>query len=285
MVRSFKPDLVLVFSNDIHPETLDELGREFRTAQLLDDHFPLDHPATEIGRRVDTFFLTMTGRLEEYRKAGVKRPTYVHSGVDPELHFREEKPTRAFVSDLAMIGKALYQDRIELVRLFRTQFDVRVYGSGWDKVGIAAARPEVKLPDFRRVCRSASIILGIDKTAEHELYFSNRTWFVLGCGGFLLTRYVPRLEALFANHRHLVWYRDFEEALELARHYLSRPEERERIALEGYRFVHAHYPFDRMARAIIDIALHRGALPPLTDPQSSMDRTPERETLRDSGES
>ena len=39
-----------------------------------------------------------------------------------------------------------------------------------------------------------------------ELYFSNRTWLTLGCGGFLLTRYVPSLEELFDNDGALDLY-------------------------------------------------------------------------------
>jgi hypothetical protein len=261
----FRPDAALVFSKDILEETFDWLGERMQTAVLLDDYFPLDHPVTSLAKRSDVFFHTMEGQLEEYRAAGVRNPVYVHSGVDPERH-RRVAPSSRHASDLAFIGKAAYPERIDLITRLHADFDIRVYGRGWREYGIAAQKAEIALPEFRKVCASARIIVGSDKTADRELYFSNRTWFVLGCGGFLLTRYVPGLERLFANHEHLCWFHDADEARELARFYLAQEDARRTIAEAGHRFAHAHYPFDRMARNLVRVLFEGGVPEPLTDP-------------------
>ena len=122
---------------------------------------------------------------------------------------------------------------------------------------------------YSAVCASAKIILGIDKADDLELYFSNRTFFVLGCGGFLLTRYIPGLERFFANHRHLVWYRDADEALELAAYYLRNDEERQRIAAQGHDFVHTEYPMDRAMVGCLRLLFENKEPEPLTDPGPS----------------
>ena len=57
----------------------------------------------------------------------------------------------------------------------------------------------------------------VSTRASVERYFSNRTFLTLAAGGFHLTHYVPGLETMFENHRHLVWYRSDEECLELIR--------------------------------------------------------------------
>jgi spore maturation protein CgeB len=101
------------------------------------------------------------------------------------------------------------------------------------------------------VCSSASIVLGRDWTDACQWYFSNRTWFTLGCGGFLLTNFVPGLGDIFGNHRELVWYRSPEECFELVAHYLARPEERRRIAAAGRAFALAHRTYDHFARDLL----------------------------------
>ena len=47
----------------------------------------------------------------------------------------------------------------------------------------------------------SKIMLGIDVTDQLEGCFSNRTWITLGCGGFLLTRYIPGLGKNFYQQK------------------------------------------------------------------------------------
>ena len=131
------------------------------------------------------------------------------------------------------------------------RFDTAVYGSGWEAFGVRARRDEVLPRDYRRACRGAKVVLGGDWTRACRRYFSNRTWFTLGCGGFLLTSYVPGLEEIFDDHRELVWYRDDDECLELIAHYLPREDERRRIAAAGRAFALARRTYDDFARDLV----------------------------------
>ncbi len=277
-----RPDLIFVFSGDIFADLLDQCATRYRTMLLLDDFFPVEGSLLEKAKKVDVFVHTMRGQLAEYSAAGVKRAVFIPSGVDPERH-RIVPPGVFYRSDCAFIGKAIYQDRIELIESLTGKFDVAVYGAGWEDHGITPRLPDVDVPHFRRICSTAHIVIGIDKTHEYELYFSNRTWFVLGCGGFLLTRYVPCLEEMFVNHHHLVWFKDTAEAHELIEHYLARPRERVKIAGAGHRFVHRNYPFDRMAQEILGVVMDGREPAPLVDPWSDVDvpggtpATPDRE--------
>ena len=265
------PDAILIFSGDIQDETFQHFHGRVKTGLLLDDYLPVDHPVTRFIKKVDVFFHTMTGQLEEYRAAGARHPVYLHNGVDPDRHRRSE-PRKAFSSDVAFIGRPHYSDRIDFIKTLHEGFDLKIYGSGWRELGIRSARDRIGVRQFSRVCASAKIIVGIDIAADRELCFSNRTWFVLGCGGFLITRYVPRLGSLFANHKHLVWYRDTEEALDQIRFYLRHDALRKRIALTGHEYVHAYYPFDRMASNMVDALFHGRPPRPLTDPGPCLER-------------
>ena len=264
-VDRFEPDAVFVFSSDILEETLEYLAGRYRTAHLLDDYFSVDAGVTEKIKMVDVFFHTQRGQIEEYRKAGVKKPVFVPNGVDDRVHH----PGRfdpALASDVAFTGQVYPGERVELLEAVDRAFDLKVYGQGWGQTKIRAARKSIGALEFTRLCASVKVFLGIDKAKDLELYFSNRTWFALGCHAFLLTRYVKGLEQVFANHVHLVWYEDQEECLELLRFYLEHEELRATIAAKGYRFVHDFYPNERMAESMIRVLLEDGPLPTLTEP-------------------
>jgi hypothetical protein len=131
------------------------------------------------------------------------------------------------------------------------RFETAVYGRGWEPFGIAPRRQDVYPREYREICSGAKIVLGRDWTTACEAFTSNRTWFTLGCGGFLLTSYSPGLETLVTNHRHLVWYRSDAECLELIEHYLARPDERCQIAEAGRGYVLAHRTYRHFARDLM----------------------------------
>jgi spore maturation protein CgeB len=138
------------------------------------------------------------------------------------------------------------------MRAVASRFDLKLYGRGWEEVpGLGPTRVHVYPKQYREICASTRVVLGVDARDDVHLYFSNRTWLTLGCGGFLLTRYVSGLEELFTNHEHLVWFRSTPEALELIDHYLRRDREREQIARTGYEYVHAYHTFHHATAEIL----------------------------------
>jgi len=269
-VSRFRPDLVLIHANDIDPRTLEALAPRFRTALFTPDCWPapLGGPALELARRVDLLLTVARGQVPEFEAAGVKRAAWLAEAIDPSEHHPVPPPGPDWESDVAFIGKAnaglpAYAERAQLVLEVCARFETRLYGSGWEAFGLAPHRAEIGPDGYRKVCQGARIVLGRDWTTACAGYFSNRTWFTLGCGGFLLTNYVPGLEEIFENHRELVWYRSNDECLELVAHYLARPDERRRIAEAGRGFALAHRTSDHFARDLVALAEGRApAFPP-----------------------
>ena len=208
----------------------------------------------------------------------MKRVAYLAEAHDPTIHYPLAEVSPDFVSEVAFIGKVsrddpLHAKRSALLPPIAERFDTRLYGKGWQEIGLSAARDEIYPDQYREICRSAGIVLGCDWRHDCTGYFSNRTWFTLGCRGFLLTNYVPGLEEVFANHGHLVWYESTEECVELVDHYRKRPEERARVAAAGHELVLAHRTYDAFAR---DLALlFQGparTFPPVPSPRTQPDR-------------
>lgn len=76
---------------------------------------------------------------------------------------------------------------------------------------------------------------------------SNRLYNILASEGFCLTKYYPGLEKQFENKKHLVWFKDVEEAKELIDYYLAHPEERKEIAANGFvQYMRKHTASQRL---------------------------------------
>ena len=254
----FRPELVLIHANDVLPETFERLAGRERIALFTPDcwSLPLERATLMLARRADLLLTVAPGQIPDFLAAGVRRAEFLAEACDPAAHFPAPRARAPFVSDVAFIGKTNASSprlagRSALVARVCAKFDAAVYGRGWEPLGIVPRRQDVYPREYREICAGARIVLGRDWTTQCAGYTSNRSWFTLGCGGFLLTSYSPGLETLVANHRHLVWYRSDEECLELIAHYLARPDERRQIAEAGRAYVLAHRTYAHFARDLV----------------------------------
>ena len=68
-----------------------------------------------------------------------------------------------------------------------------------------------------------------------------RVFETLSTGSFLLTNWIPTLEYIFDDGKHLVTYSTLDEMVELVKYYLEHDDEREAIAKAGYEeFINNH---------------------------------------------
>jgi hypothetical protein len=282
-VRDERPDVVFGLGLEgIEPEILAELRR--RGTRLV--HWYVDCYRTSVPawlpprlEHVDLFLTTAKGMVPLYRAAtptpvewllqGVYLPAYPALTLSPEAR-------RVYGSDVAFAGSVLHPPvrdrrlaghrRRLLARLSR-RHSVTVWGpqrrpGGPRALGIPRCRV-VRWPAYHeelvRVCRAAGVVLGINTVNSVELYFSNRTFLTLAAGGFHLTHYVPGLETLFENHRHLVWFESDDECLDLCRHYLARPAARRRIAAAGRMWVRRRFGMARQFARLLELTARHAA--------------------------
>lgn len=238
------------------------------------DCFDTDIPQ-QIARlvpQVDVFFVTAKGMVEAYQALSETPVYWVVEGVYlpafPDLVVpAAQQPL--YHSQVAFIGNllhpplensALARRRFNLLAAICERYELKIWGPQGDPRTDDAwgdRCPIIRWPAYNeelvKVCKSADIVLGINTINTVPLYFSNRTYLTLACGGFHLTHYVPQLEEMFTNHEHLVWYHSDEECLELIGTYLRRPEERRRIAHNGQAWVRQNYGMDKQIANIIMI--------------------------------
>ena len=98
----------------------------------------------------------------------------------------------------------------------------------------------------QKFCKS-KIVLNIAMKEDLNM----RVFEALGCGSFLLTDWVPHIDEIFEDGKHLVLYRSLEEAVDKAKYYLAHDTDREKIAQAGYEEAIARHTIDHRADKIL----------------------------------
>ena len=254
-IESFNPDIVFINSQDIPFSVLRQIsGGSIKTVMFFEDPWVtrILPDVFERGKLVDIFLVTAEGVLEDYRRAGVKNPVYIINACDKYKHRRRHPILSIWKSDVAFIGAAREKEsRVDLIQRLDEICNVRVYGKNWELISKKATLKNIYPRSYSLVCGGAKIVLGADNTSSIYGYWSSRLPFTLGCGGFLLTNYVPGMEKFYTNREHLVWYKSADECIDLVKEFLAKPEERERIADQGYRYVHEHNTYHHFVDRVL----------------------------------
>jgi len=216
----------------------------------------------DIGRHADCTVFNNEDKdvARAYLDAGVKRiGLWWDGGVDPDI-FYPRKLDKAW--DLAFMGTnvplphAGYKARRELLeRAVRASYSLQIFGGvkSWEYLNIPI-RPYVAGPAFAEACSRSRITLGINGVNDAYLYASwQRTFKSMASGAFHLTHYVPGMETFFENHKHLVWFKSVDEAMELIKYYLKHEAERQMIASLGRREILAHFTWDDSIERLMKI--------------------------------
>ncbi len=255
ILSGFKADLLFFHGRDMPYDLLVRLKERMPAVMYYDDCIKGSGDSIDevirFGRLADIMYLTNRGEVSIYRGQGVNA-RFITGGCDPDAHRRVKTPGQFFRSEVAFIGKPNTARRVDLMREVNRNFDLKLWGAGWEQFGFKAAARHVYAAGYRKICAGAKIVLGWNVDPAVDLYFSNRTWYTLGCGGFLLTLYSPSLEELFVRGKQLDWFVSSRECCQKIQYYLDHDVQRRRIAEDGYRLAHEKYSYEKMVATIVN---------------------------------
>lgn len=145
--------------------------------------------------------------------------------------------------------------RLEFVRRLDAELagGLLVVGEGWEGQGLADYRP-ARVPEWEvnELNNAAKIVLAYD-VCQVQDFTSCRTYHALLGRSFVITRKYPGIEKFFVNDEHLVWFEAEEEGIALVEHYLTRDDERERIAAAGLAHIQrTGWKFSNVVRYLVD---------------------------------
>ena len=274
---AYRPEVVIGLKTElVAPETVRALRRQGALVLLwyvdcFDEHVPAW--IAPLFAEVDVFLTTAEGMLPKYRALGPTPAYWVYEGVYLPAFPPVELSAglrKTYASPVAFIGNLFHPpvaDPTLALRRFRLlgticeRHGLKIWGQQGEANVLARwpfrRCPVIPWPAFHeevvKICRASEIVLGINTVNTVRRYFSNRTFLTLAAGGFHLTHYVPGLETMFDNHKHLVWYRSDEECLELIDYYLPREAARRKIAAEGRAWTRRRHGMRRQVNRILDI--------------------------------
>ncbi len=254
LMSLFKPDLLFFHGRDISYELLLRAKKRMPLVMYYDDCIRGSSRSFEEvirqGQQADIMYLTNRGEVAQYQEHGVNA-RFITGGCDPTAHRMVDSPEPMYQSDVAFIGRPNTPERAEFMQVLAKKFDLKLWGSGWEKYGLRAVAKDVYASEYRQICAGSKIMLGWNIDPTIDLYFSNRTWYTLGCGGFLLTAYSPSLQELFGRGKELDWFETVEECCDKIAYYLQHDRERQKIARAGYHLAHNEYSYDKMVETIV----------------------------------
>ncbi|HET8650606.1 MAG TPA: glycosyltransferase [Gemmatimonadales bacterium] len=256
-LMAFDPDFVLVTRHAIGlgADAVERLVRGRQSAFWYFD-LQLTERVIELGRLAGATYLTCAPLREAATAAGMGNVRFMPQAMDPWYDYAADSAPASYRCDFSFVGSGQYPDRHNLLRAIAQVGKLQIRGSGWHNAptDLPVVGGPVYGRAFTRVVHGASISLGASAFREQQdelASASNRMWKILGCGGFYLGAWAPGIEQFARSGEHCIWYHDIDEAVQLAKQYLGRPDERARIAAAGRQHALAEHTYAHRLKLIL----------------------------------
>jgi spore maturation protein CgeB len=246
LVSQTNPDLCLISGGHrILPETV----KKIKDTGLLTALWTVDPPHTfqpliRAAPLYDIVFCGGTEAQELLAEAGIKDTHWLPFACDPELHKPVEvnpEERAKWGSDITFVG-SLYPNRRDIFEAI-CDYDLKVWGPGWEKLPpdspLKKSVVEAKLEpeDWKKIYSSSKIILAVHyQDGKIPCYqASPKVYETLACQSFLMVDNQRDVKSLFEDGTHLAVFKDIPDLRKKINYYLSHPEERNKIAIQGHR--------------------------------------------------
>lgn len=177
-----------------------------------DTHLGFDYRLNK-AKEFDYVFCNQLRGCEEFKEKGVNANWLPHA-VEPQAY--PNKPLCIKKYDIGFVGYVTFKKRVDMLdRLFK-EFPNFFCG-------------QRLFESCAEIYRKSRIVFNTAAVDDVNM----RVFEATATGSFLLTEDVPTIHTLFEDGKHLVTYKDMDDAVEKAKYYLKHEDEREKIAKAG----------------------------------------------------
>lgn len=292
----FKPDLVLALAQaPLTPEAIQKL-RALKVPVVfwfVEDFRTLPY-WNEIATSYDHIFTLQGGAFHDaLRSKEVRDCYYLPQACFPDIH----KPMDgmgldSYHADVSFMG-APYHNRMQsFPRLM--DLDFKIWGEGWNLEAplgrhVQNNNERVSTEDTVKIYNAAKINLNLHSSSYHYGinpdgdFVNPRTFEIAACRGFQLVDSRQDLSRMFKVGEEIIAFDTLDQMRDQINYYLSRPEERNAIALKSYRRVlNEHTMEHRMQELLLHVFLDRR---PALDSMVAIERDPLDYCIEQAGES
>ena len=236
------------------------------------DPVPPPKHMVELGQICDFFFTMSEGRIEEYKKSGVKNIAWLTQAVDPSFFPSielKEKDIKHYGSDVAFVGTLCglpqYKPRRQMLKKV---IDAGFYLKWWgprparkikeipfllSKVCKAYGGEFVYLESFYKVAKASKVFLSRDSYPEVRLSMSVRIYTALCCGAFYMCKKVKGIETLFKPGEDIEVFENYDEMIDKIKYYIDHDSKRLAIAKSGQKKVLEKHTYRHRFNEMFDI--------------------------------
>ena len=258
-----KPDLVFALAQaPLTPDILDRMRRFgiLTCFWFVEDYREFPYWKAVAGR-YDHFFAIQ--KQEVFETPEEVNFHYLPLGCDPAVHRHLElgdSDRERFASDVSFVGSGYYNRRMFLQGLLG--FDLKIWGTDWDLISpLARAVQEngrrVSVRETVTIFNGSKVNINLHSSTYHKGinptgdFVNPRTFEIASCQGFQAVDPRSHLSELLEPNREIVCFEDIEDLKEKIAYYLSHPEERRDIAVQGQTRAHKDHTYrQRMAEVI-----------------------------------
>ena len=237
-------DLVFFAKADlVNPKTIKKVTKQTKTWYYFMDPLKTAYQLDIKKYAINSTWSSATfSNVTRYFKKYGATSFFITQGIDP-IFFSPGKENKNKEIDVIFVGTRTSK-REKYVRFLRNhQISIVCFGVGWENKPIFRS-------ELVKQYRKSKIILNF---IRGEIGFYLRVFQVLGTGSFLLSEYSSDLKRIFDKTKHLDWFRNQEELLELIHYYLDNEQKREEIAKNGRKFIEDNYTWEDVIKKIMSV--------------------------------
>jgi len=152
--------------------------------------------------------------------------------------------------DVLFVGTPHSKPRVDLLSyLVKNGVNIQIHGNGeWPDDLKSHVKPGIFDKEFVKALNRSKIVLNINVINDVPLYFSDRYFQPMAVKTVGLNIYVPKLEDMFEDGKHMVFYKDNEECLAKINELLQDDKKRQHISEEGYKLYKEKYTLKHMLK-------------------------------------
>lgn len=213
---------------------LERLNGVAKILFLTDDDWQFYPFSRFYGLAFEWIITTYQDNIALYRSHGFEQVIHSQWGFNQRLFRPLEVPKTL---DVSLIGNP-HGDRVEMINyLLDHGVQVRLYGSGWNKIPNCKKHWQGYLSDEKmvEVINRTMINLNPARSGDRAtVQIKGRTFELAGCGAFQLTERNDRLFDFFERDKEIVTYESYSDLKEKISYFLKREREREEIAAAAH---------------------------------------------------
>jgi spore maturation protein CgeB len=207
----------------------------------------------------DLYACTKRAIMDDVRRSGAGRTSFVKFGYNPDLHFPEPAATtseaKTFESDVAFIGTA-DADRFPYLDALLSipGLKLALFGSYWDRQPARfsrLARGMANGRNYRLALSGTKIALGLLRSANRDRH-TMRTFEIPACGALLCAERTDEHEEIFNDGTDALLFDGPDDLKHKVLRYLTEPTARQTISQAGFSAVRegSHTYADRIREMV-----------------------------------